>query len=137
MILLQTTVDGMSGMTFTLKDVIYICVLLGGFISGYVTLKGSVKTVASDQKTNKLSVDKDLKALTEENLNNKNGRRGLKKELTLALEKDSEVLHKRIDKTQEDFKDFRSKTDEEFKSINNKLNTISSGIGEIKGMISK
>jgi predicted nucleic acid-binding Zn-ribbon protein len=124
--LLQATVDGMSGMTFTLKDVIYIL--------------GLVLPIAGmlfKQNANNKASNREIESLKEDSLNSKNGRRAIKKELTIFIEKDSDVLHKRIDKTQEDFKEYRGKTDEEFKSINEKLATINSGIGEIKGILSK
>ncbi len=94
-ILLQTHVDGMSDVHFTLKDVIYILSIVVSFVIGYVGLKFAVKS--------------------------------LKEKLTSfieAQEKKDKIIHDRINKTQEDMKEYFTKADLEFKEINKNLNTI-------------
>lgn len=128
--LLQASVDAMSGTTFTLKDLIYICVILVGGVSAFVTLKISVKGVKEKQLEDSKNHKEDL-------VNTTNGRRAVKKELKELIREKDDTIHKRVDKTQKDMRSYQDKTDVEFKSINDKLSEVKSETSEIKGMLTQ
>jgi len=93
--LLQATIDGMSDVTFTLKDVIYILTIA-------LTIAGMIFNIRSNNKA--------------VNIRLKNAE---------LKQKESElIIHKRIEKTQNDMKEYITKSDQEFKEINKNLNVI-------------
>ncbi len=81
--------------TFTLKDVIYIIGFILSIAGGYFKLTASSKAI---------------------NIRVKN--------LESKQIKDDDTIHKRVNKTQGDMKEYISKSDAEFKEINKNLNTI-------------
>jgi len=116
----------MQDVTFTLKDVLYIIGLLGGIAGGYFSLKAAVKGLKDDQKT-----------IKEDMVNIRNGKRAMKKELLEVIKEKDLVVHERINKTQEDLKEFRTRTDEEFKTINSNMSDIKNGVTKIETMITQ
>lgn len=88
-------IDAMADATFTLKDVIYIIGFILSIAGGYFKLTASSKAI---------------------NIRTKN--------LEVKQAKDDAILHNRINKTQEDMKEYITKSDAEFKEINKHLNTI-------------
>lgn len=87
-------VDAME-MTFSAKDVIYILGFVLSIAGGWFKMSANNKAA---------------------NIRTKN--------LEIKQNKDDEVLHVRINKTQKDMKEYITKTDAEFKEINKNLNTI-------------
>lgn len=124
--LLQTVVDGMSNVTFTLKDVFYICGLLVTILGGFFSLKNQAK-----------NQEKELEDIRSSLVSVKTSRKAMRVEIKEEVEKKEEVLHKRIDVVRDDLKEFRTKTDEEFKSINSGITDLKSTSSRIEGMLSQ
>jgi len=109
----------MNGMdlNFTLGNLITILVIIVPAIIGYANLK-------SESKTNR----KDLNSLEdkqkEDLLHVQNGKRAIKKDLIVMIEKEAQMVKNRIDKTQERIEDDKKQNQIEFKEINKVLNQI-------------
>jgi len=124
--LLQATVDGMADVTFTLKDVFYICGLLVSILGGYFSLKNNSKNQA-----------KEIDELKERLLAVKAGKKAMRVDVISTVEKKETVLHKRIDTIRDDLKDFRTKTDDEFRTINSNTSEIKTGLSRVEGMLTQ
>lgn len=120
MILLET-VNGMTDITFNLKD-------LGIVVAGVIATLTAFLTLSFKAVSNKEAIDLKLINFKEnhdkEILAAKNGRYAVKKEIFESIIKLETVVMNRIDNTQRDMKEYGSKTDAEFKEINEKLNKI-------------
>jgi len=110
--------------TFHFKDAV---MLVGGIIS----LAGSYFTLKYGQK----ATDKEVVHLKEEIMAAKSGRHALKKEICGDLDKREDVIMRRIDKTQNEHKEFAAKTDNEFKDIILNIGQVKMDTSEIKGMV--
>jgi len=122
MILLDST--NISDLIFTGKDLIYILTfVVSGLLAWF-----------------KMQSDKDKHASRIQSLENslihiedlhKEKLADIRKELT---EKEV-VLHRRLDKTQEDMRSHANKTDLEFKNLSEKMGGMATDISEMKGML--
>jgi len=128
MILLDTAINGMTDVTFNVKD---LGIVLSGAIAtvtAWLTLKFSFNAFkeATQVKfdTMKTEHDKDIAMIHESQLDATNGRRSIKKELMQALKEDKEMLNSKIDKTNEDLRIHKTEVTSEFKDINQNLNKI-------------
>lgn len=111
-------------LTFSLKDVIYIAVLLISVVGGWFTLKFAISLLK--QK---------IEALEEDILNAKNSRKGIKKQLVEGDKEVLKIVNGRIDIVKNDLKEQVQSNKQEFKEINKALVKVSADTGEIKGML--
>jgi|TARA_Y100000310_G_scaffold167497_1_gene167272 hypothetical protein len=114
--LLQVATSGMD-LNFDLGDLIVLGGILVPAIVGYTRLQNQAKVTSDNLKTLEDKVKDDVMHI-------QNGKRAIKKDLLLTIDKNHELVNKRIDKTQEKMEAFQSKNDAEFKAINEKLNRI-------------
>lgn len=129
-ILLQMAQQPINGMdvVFGIKDVITIGGGIIATVTAYLTLKFEFKafkeSVVVDLANLNKEIDKDISTIQEEIMNAKRGRHAIKKELTDLIKEKEETAMKRIDKTQEEMKEYVKTTNAEFKEINSKLDKI-------------
>ena len=110
--------------TFTLKDVIYLVVLIISGLTAWFKMqrdKDKLEGAVANLKERMAGLSASKKALKEEILKT-------------IVDKDL-VLHDRINKTQNDVKENMSKVEVDFKEINSKLSNIDCNIGKILGKI--
>jgi len=121
-------VNAMSDFTFTLGNLITI----GG---GAITTLTAFLKLQYDQKAEKEATrvrfetiekehQKEVSKLEDNILHITNGKRAMKKEIMTMMEKESEMVKARIDKTQERMEENKKENQAEFKEINGKLNQI-------------
>jgi gas vesicle protein len=136
-ILLQAApqINGMTDVVFGLKDV---GIIVGGIIatlSAFLLLKGQVAGLEEKLQAQRTAFDKEIAKVENDIAAEKLTRHSNKKEYMIALKEKEETIHKRIDKTQEDFKKAQDKTQEEFNKINETISGVKSDTSEIKGMV--
>jgi len=136
-ILLQaaTPVNGMTDVVFGLKDV---GIIVGGIIatlSAFLLLKAQVGGLEEKLQAQATSFEKEITKVENDISAEKLTRHSNKKEMMTALKEKEETVHKRIDKTQEDFKKAQDKTQEEFNKINETISGVKADTSEIKGMV--
>jgi len=126
--LLQATVDGMSGMTFTLKDVIYILGLVLPIAGMFVRQKSINSANEKEFERVKDSNAKDMINLNEKLIEAKSKKEAMKAEVVEIIKGNEAISNKRIDAIGKKFDAHVLKSGEEY----NKLN---SGIVEVKSML--
>lgn len=102
-----------QNVTFTLFQVGSIVFSVASVVGVYWNLKIKLEQM-------KTGYDKDIQTMKEENLSIKAGKNAMRRD----SEKEINILHKRVDKTNEELKEHRQQTDSQFKEINEKLNII-------------
>lgn len=102
-----------ANITFTLFQVISLVFSVASIIGVYWNLKIKFEQM-------KTSYEKDISQMKEEHLSIKAGKTAIRKE----LEKEIEVIHKRLDGHKGDLEKHKEKTEGQFKEINEKLNII-------------
>lgn len=110
--------------TFTLKDVIYLVVLI---ISGL--------TAWFKMQRDKDKLEGGVANLKERLAGLSASKKALKEEMVKLIHEKDLVVHDRINKAQNDIKENMSKVESDFKEINTKLSSIDSNIGKILGKI--
>ena len=110
--------------TFTLKDVIYLVVLI---ISGL--------TAWFKMQRDKDKLEGAVANLKERQAGLSASKKALKEEMVKMIHEKDLITHNRIDKAQNDIKENMSKVESDFKEINTKLSNIDSNIGKILGKI--
>lgn len=106
-----------------------------GVTASYFTMKNKVNYI-----DNRLLMHEEIyKGDKEENKTCLNEMKTENKEIylehkSLVVSK-TEILHNRITKTQQDFKEYIGKTDVEFKEINKNMNEVLIETSEIKGLL--
>lgn len=163
MILLDT-IQAIDNATFSGKDVVYICVLLASAIGGWLKLNhtvtglqnkiGNLEIGRSDDQKAHQKVVLDLKeeftksesAFKEDLFAAKNSRHAIRKlsqeqlmekskEIKELIDQKDVILHRRIDKTQEDMKGYMEKSDMEHKNLREDMNTIKVNIGSMNSKL--
>jgi hypothetical protein len=102
---------------FTLKDVIYIVTLLAGAIFGYTKLQSSTGS-------NSKSIAELKRLHADDILHIQNGKRAIKKDLLVQIEKNNEISNKRIDKIQGEMKEMNTKSELQYNNLNEKLSRV-------------
>lgn len=125
-------VDGMSDVTFNLKDVIYIVGFVITILGGWYTMKARQKDSETAIKALK---DNEITKLQEEMISVKATKKALETRLMETIKEKDDIVHKRINKTQDDMKAYISKTDSEFKEINVQIAGVKQDTSEMKGML--
>lgn len=134
-ILLQNQINGFDEVYFTVGNIVTI-------VLGIVSILGFFFALKYGQKNNQNEIiglkelhEKDMKAMEEKIINQKNGKIAIKKELEKKIEEIDKHNRARIDKTQEEMKQYKDKTDEEFKQINNSINEVKQNTANIIGKL--
>jgi hypothetical protein len=121
--LLLDVVSGMD-LVFGIKDIITI----GGGIIATLT---AFFTLKFGQKSN----EKEMETLKSDIAAEKLTRHSMKKEVVNDSKERELVIHNRIDKTQDDFKNENEKNSKEFSKINDTISGVKQDTSEIKGMV--
>lgn len=125
-ILLQ--VNAMNDVTFTFGDLITIGCGLIMTVSVFLKLqfdqKADSKATVVRFETMEKEHEKEVSDLKDNILHVQNGKRALKKDLIGMIEKETGVLNRRVDKTNERAEEDKKENQAEFKEINGKLNKI-------------
>lgn len=128
-------VDGMSDVSFNLKDVIYLVTLVVSIITAIFKIQrmseknkdatAVLEKNLEDYKAQKEKEFKELKEITNERFDHaKHGRVAVKKELEKTLEK--------LERNQ---KDHQQKTQEDFNLMGSQISEVKSDTSEIKGKL--
>jgi len=121
-------VNAMSDVTFTLGDLITMGGGAVATISAFIKLQYDQKSEAKATVVRFATMEKDhekeVSGLDEKILHIQNGKRALKKDLIIMIEKEAEITKNRIDKTQERIEEDKRQNQIEFKEINKVLNQI-------------
>ena len=137
-ILLDAAVNG-SDLFFGVKDVITLVVGIVGVSTAFITLKLGFKAEKEANKirfeTNERENENALKLLREDLMYLKGNKKAQKVEFMEIIKEKDEMVRARIDKTQNELKDYATKTENEFKEINNTISGVKQDTSEIKGMI--
>lgn len=133
--LIFLSVDGMNDVTFTMKDVIYIVMIVSSALGGFFSMR-----ITNEKQNDRMTaIEKEIaerKEQTQENFfNAKNGRKAIKLEIIDKVDKLENHVKNRIDKTQNEMKQYQEKTDSEFKEINKQMSGVKNDTTYIKGKI--
>ncbi len=127
-LLLQVPVSAMNDVTFTFGDLITIgggaIATLTAFLKLQYDQRSEAKATIVRFETIEKESKKEVNDLKDNILHVQNGKRALKKDLEATIEKQSELVKNRIDKTQERMEKNKEENQAEFKEINKQLNTI-------------
>ncbi len=127
-LLLQVPVSAMNDVTFTFGDLITIgggaIATLTAFLKLQYDQRSEAKATIVRFETIEKESEKEVNDLKDNILHVQNGKRALKKDLEATIEKQSELVKNRIDKTQERMEKNKEENQAEFKEINKQLNTI-------------
>jgi len=138
-ILLQSTVNGMSDVTFTLGNLVTIVGGIVATVTTFVTLKVnlSAKQKADEKRFKDLELlqDNAMKDVKEKLIEATTKKNAMRAEIDIKMEKHDEITHKRIDAVRDDLKDYRTTSDAEFKEINKTMSEVKVSNSKIEGMI--
>lgn len=132
---LLEAVNGMEGVHFNGKDVIYIVMLLVSALAGWFTLKGSVEKLKDRMNVVDKHIDTCQADAKEEQLAAKHSRIGIKKQLQEEIKDLTGLMNKRVDIVKNDLKEFQKDNANEINKLNDQITAIKTDTSEIKGMV--
>ncbi len=131
-ILLNTSA---AELTFNIKDVIYIVTFVISILTAWYRMQMNHKDAVKNINNLNEKVKENADNLKVEQMATSNGRRAIKKELVEVINEKDKAIHRRINKTNDNFDKYIEKTESEFKEINKNVSDVKSDIGEMKGML--
>lgn len=106
-------------------------IAVGGVFGSFAVMKYRVTRLEREHEKDVDELKRDIQG---DRIASEHGRRNLSKDLRAQIEKEHDIFTKRIDKTQDDLKEYKTKTDEEFKALNKWMSSID---GKLKIIVDK
>ena len=132
---LLEVVNGMEGVHFNGKDVIYIITLVISVLGGWFTMKGSIEKLKHRLEVVDKHIDSCQQDAKEESLAAKHSRIGIKKQVQEEIKDLTGLMNRRVDIVKNDLKEFQKDNANEINKLNDQITAIKTDTSEIKGMV--
>ena len=132
---LLEAINGMEGVHFNGKDVIYIITLVISVLGGWFTMKGSIEKLKHRLEVVDKHIDSCQQDAKEEALAAKHSRIGIKKQVQEEIKDLTGLMNKRVDIVKNDLKEFQKENANEINKLNDQITAIKTDTSEIKGMV--
>ena len=132
---LLEVVNGMEGVHFNGKDVIYIITLVISVLGGWFTMKGSIEKLKHRLEVVAKHIDSCQQDAKEESLAAKHIRIGIKKKVQEEIKDLTGLMNRRVDIVKNDLKEFQKDNANEINKLNDQITAIKTDTSEIKGMV--